>query len=213
MKTILSGVMFIGILVAGFTKARAQNANLENTALLIIDMQNDYFNGGKMPLAGCNEAALKAKQLLEVFRSANKPVIYIKHIATQPDATFFLPNTPGVEINTYVSPQAGEKVIVKHFPNSFRETTLLSHLKSLGVTNLVICGMMTDVCVVSTVRAAKDLSFNNIVISDACATQDRQLNGKTVNAAKIQRSYLAGMTALGSWYAKVKTAQQFINGQ
>lgn len=187
-----------------------KRANMENTALLIIDVQNDYFKGGKMELAGYEAAGNNTKQVLEYFRSHHLPVIHIKHIAMQEGATFFLPNTSGAEINIVVSPKENEKIITKNYPNSFRETELLSYLQFQGIKNLIITGMMTDVCVDSTVRAAMDFGFNNTVIGDAVATRDRELFGETVKAADVNQSYLAGMSALGNLYAKVLTTNEFL---
>lgn len=101
-------------------------------------------------------------------------------------------------------------MIVKHYPNSFRETDLLEYLHSKGIKNLVITGMMTDVCVGSTTRAAFDFGFNNTIIGDATATRDRELYGETVKAADVNRSYLAGISALGNLYAKVMKTQEFL---
>ncbi|SHK09286.1 cysteine hydrolase family protein [Chryseobacterium polytrichastri] len=216
MKNLFKTAALLVVFLLGITQyvvAQSPNNNFENTALIIIDVQNDYFPGGKMTLVNADEAGEKAKQLLAAYRAHNRPVIHIQHISTNAGATFFLPNTQGAKISSYVTPNSGEKVIVKHYPNSFRETDLLQYLKSIGVKNLVICGMMTDVCVVSTTRAAMDLGFNNTLISDAIATRDRMLYGKTVSAAKINKSYLAGLSSLGNLYARVRTTQQFINGQ
>lgn len=216
MKNLLkTAALLVVFLLSAFQYAFAQtpNSNFENSALLIIDVQNDYFPGGKMTLVNANAAGEKAQKLLAAYRANNRPVVHIQHIATQPGATFFLPNTVGAKISSYVTPNPGEKVVTKHYPNSFRETDLLQHLKSIGVKKLVICGMMTDVCVVSTTRAAMDLGFSNTMISDAIATRDRMLSGKTVSAEKINKSYLAGLSSLGNLYARVRTTQQFVDGQ
>ncbi|WP_267406287.1 MULTISPECIES: cysteine hydrolase family protein [unclassified Chryseobacterium] len=210
LKTCVVACVF---LTSVLQNAFAQSTNFDNSALLIIDVQNDYFPGGKMTLVNADGAGQKTKELLAAYRAKGKPVIHIQHIATNAGATFFLPNTAGAEINALVTPKSGEKVIVKHYPNSFRDTDLLQYLKSIGVKNLTITGMMTDVCVVSTTRAAFDFGFNNTVITDATATRDRTLNGKTVSAANVQKSYLAGLNSLGGLYAKVKTTAQFVNGQ
>lgn len=180
-----------------------QKRNMENTALLIIDIQNDYFPGGKMELAGAESAANNAKKALEYFRKNNLPVIHIKHIAVNEGAEFFLPDTSGAEIHSSVSPKNDEKIIIKHFPNSFRETDLLEYLQKKRIKHLVITGMMTDVCVDSTVRAAFDLGFKNTVVGNATATRDRVLNGQVIKAAEVQSSFLAGMSALGNLYAEI----------
>ncbi|WP_153392025.1 cysteine hydrolase family protein [Chryseobacterium vaccae] len=201
------------ILISLLSVNAQQKRNMENTALLIIDVQNDYFPGGKMTLEGAERAGRKAQEILRFFRKNHLQVVHIRHIDESKEATFFLPNTAGSEINTLVAPEANEKVIIKHFPNSFRETGLLEHLQKSGIKNLVITGMMTDVCVESTTRAAFDLGFNNTIIGDAIATRDRELNGKIVKAEEIQRSFLAGISALGGLYARVADAEDFINGK
>lgn len=172
-------------------------------ALLIIDIQNDYFNGGSHTLTDADFAGENARFVLDYARSKNIPVIHIQHIAANPGADFFLPETHGAAFHAAVKPLPGEQVIIKNYPNSFRETNLLKHLQENGITALIICGMQTDVCVDATVRAAKDYNFSTTVIGDACATRDRELYGKTIKAATVHESYLAGMTALGDFYAKV----------
>jgi len=181
-----------------------------NTALILIDIQNDYFENGTMPLVGSEKASLNAQQILNKFRAEGLPVIHIQHIAARPNSTFFLPATKGSEIHDNVKPKENEKVIVKHFPNSFRETELLEYLRSKNITDLVICGMMTHMCVDATVRAAKDYGFNCIVISDACATRDLVINGETVKAVEVHNSFLA---AFNGFYASVKMTRQFLDGK
>lgn len=174
-------------------------------ALLIVDIQNDYFPGGTMELEGSLLAGTKAGQLLQAFRRKSKPVIHIQHVSTRPGATFFLPNTKGVEIHDSVAPQPGETVIQKHYPNSFRETPLLEHLKQLGVTELVIAGMMTQMCIDTTTRAAADLGFQCSLAHDACATRAQSFGGVTVPAAQVQTAFLA---ALNGAFAKVQSVEQ-----
>jgi nicotinamidase-related amidase len=102
----------------------------------------------------------------------------------------------------------GEKIIVKHYPNSFRETDLLDFLRSRSITDLVICGMMTHMCVDATTRAAKDYDFNIVLVGDACATKDLEINGARVNSIDVQNSFLA---ALNYFYATVDNTQHYLN--
>src|SRR5262245_11598946 len=125
-------------------------------ALLIVDIQNDYFPGGKMELVGSEPASLRAAELIASFRDRRMPVIHMQHVSLRPGATFFLPDTEGVKIHTHVAPADQELVIQKHFPNSFRDTKLLDHLRQTGVQELVIAGMMTHMCIDATTRAAAD---------------------------------------------------------
>lgn len=180
----------------------------QQKALVIIDIQNDYFTGGNMPLVGSDEAVLNAKSVLEQFRKEGLPVIHIQHISDRPGATFFIPGTTGVEIHQEIAPLESEKVITKHFPNSFRETELQAYLKEQGISDLVICGMMTSMCVDATTRAAKDFGYNCTVIGDACAAPNLQLNGKTIPGENVHEAFLA---ALSYFYATVVNAEDYLN--
>jgi nicotinamidase-related amidase len=178
-----------------------------DTALLLIDIQNDYFPGGANPLFESVKAAAKASDVIELFRKKGWPVVYIQHLSDRPGATFFAPGTRGAEIAHTVRPRAGEKIVVKHYPNSFRGTELEAHLKGLGVKKLVVCGMMTHMCVDATVRAAKDLGYDVTVVGDACATCDLAHWGEFVPAKEVHRSFLA---ALAYYYAGVIRADEYI---
>ena len=178
-----------------------------NTALIIIDIQNDYFPGGRMELVGAEAASQRAKEALAYFREQNLPVVHIRHLATRPNATYFLPGTSGIEIHPSVAPLPGEPVFVKNFPNSFRETPLLEHLAGQGIERLVLAGMMTSMCVDATARAAFDLGFRNVLLHDAMATRDLAFGGVTVPAAQVHGAFLA---ALGSVYGRVTGVAEFL---
>jgi nicotinamidase-related amidase len=177
------------------------------TALVLIDLQNDYFPGGAMELAAAEQAVMHAQILLEAFRGRALPVFHIQHIAKRPGATFFLPGTKGADIHVAVEPSAQEVVITKHFPSSFRETTLLESLRGVGASRLVVAGMMTHMCVDTTVRAATDLGFDCLLAQDGCATRALQFAGQQVEAPHVQLAYLA---ALNGTFAKVESAQTIL---
>jgi len=177
-------------------------------ALILIDFQNDYFEGGKMEVVNSEKAALKAKNILKYFREKKLPIIHIQHISTREGATFFIPNTEGVKINKNVKPLESEKIIIKHVPNSFIETDLLNFLTVNNVTDIVICGMMTHMCVDATTRAGKDFGFNIQLIGDACATRNLEINGVNIKAIDVQNSFLS---ALNYYYSEVLTTNQFLS--
>lgn len=176
-------------------------------ALIIIDIQNDYFPGGKMELVGSIEAADQAAALLAAFREKQLPVVHIQHIAAQAGATFFLPGTEGVDIHRSVAPLAGETVLQKNYPSSFRNTGLLAYLKQHDISHLVIAGMMTHMCVDTTTRAAFDLEFTCQLAHDACATKALRFGEQTVPAAQVQAAY---MSALDGSFAAVHSAAEII---
>ena len=170
--------------------------------LVLVDIQKDYFPGGNMALVDMENAAGNARRLLQQFRSNGDPIFHIQHIAARPGATFFLPNTIGAEIHMLVKPEADEVVIQKHFPNSFRDTPMLTELHKENVDTLVVCGAMSHMCIDATTRAAFDLGFTCMVVEDACATRDLEFKGKTVEASKVHGAFMA---ALSGTYAEVIT--------
>jgi nicotinamidase-related amidase len=173
---------------------------MADTALVIIDIQNDYFPGGKMELEGAEAAAANAARALERFRQKGLPVIHVRHLSTRPGATFFIPGTAGANIHERVQPREGERVIEKNFPNSFRATDLDKALKDAGAKELVVAGMMTHMCVDASVRQAADLGYKVTLLGDACATRAQSFGGESVPARQVHAAFLA---ALNGFYAKV----------
>ncbi|MEP6896175.1 MAG: cysteine hydrolase family protein [Chloroflexota bacterium] len=176
------------------------------TALLVIDIQNDYFEGGKYPLVNPLEAAKKAYMLLQCFREHGGQHIHIQHISLEPDAGFFVKGDSGSDIHDSVAHFEGEPIVYKHEPNSFRETNLLAMLKEWGIERIVITGMMTHMCVDATARAASDFGFQVIIAEDACATRDLKYGGTTIPAEHVHKAFLA---ALGS-YGRVMKSEEII---
>jgi nicotinamidase-related amidase len=179
-----------------------------NIGLILVDIQNDYFPGGRMDLVGIDNAAANAKALLEYFRKKKLPVFFIQHISVGEKASFFLPDTDGVKIHESINPLAEETVIQKHYPNSFRETRLLDELQKAEIQHVVICGAMSHMCIDATARTAADFGFGCTVVENACATRDLQFAGETIPAAKVHGAFMA---ALGAAYAKVTNADEFIS--
>ncbi len=166
-------------------------------ALLIIDIQKDYFPGGKMELVRPLDAAKKAYELLQCFREHNQHHVHIQHVATKPGATFFLPGDSGTDIHDSVAHFEGEPLVIKHYPNSFRETNLLELLKGWGTERVIITGMMTHMCVDATTRAAADFGFQVIVAEDACATRDLKYGDTTIPAEHVHKAFLAALKSYG----------------
>ncbi len=177
------------------------------TGLILVDIQNDYFSGGKVPLEGIDEAAQNAKELLAFFRNKKLSTYHIQHLSLSKEVPFFVPDTTGVDIHESIKPAPEDKIIQKHFPNSFRETELLEALRADGIEEVVICGAMSHMCIDATTRAAADLGFKCQVIHDACATRDLVFGDTTVPASQVHASFMA---ALGSAYAKVSPLKKFL---
>lgn len=177
-----------------------------NTALIIIDVQKDYFPGGKFPLVNPEAAAKKAYQLLQCFREHGGHHVHIQHISKKPNATFFISGDRGTDIHDSVAHFEGEPIVYKHEPNSFLNTNLLELLKSWDVKRVVICGMMTHMCVDATARAASDLRFEVIVAEDACATRDLTFGETTIPADHVHKAFLAALKS----YGKVMKSEEIL---
>jgi nicotinamidase-related amidase len=179
------------------------------TALILVDIQNDYFPGGKGELYEPIAASLRARELLDHFRRMHWPLVHIQHVAIKPGAKTMLPGSVGGQIHENVRPIESEHEVVfqKHYPNSFRDTPLLDYLKQQGVTRVVICGMQTNMCVDATTRAAFDFGFECVVAHDACAARTLAFQGQTIPAPQVHGAFLA---ALAASYGKVLSVEEII---
>jgi nicotinamidase-related amidase len=202
-KSIVLAVALIGTTV-GWTE---EEAAADTKALIIVDIQEFYFEGGFAPLVGSVEAAQTAQKVLEYFRANGWPVIHVQHL---PEGT----DTPGQDvqpaafkIRPEVAPKPGEVVVGKHHANAFRDTSLKREVEKLGVDKLVIVGMQTHMCLEAATRAAADYGYQVTVVGDACATRDLQFGDSTVPAAQVHDSTLASLQ--GS-YARVVSAEDFL---
>jgi nicotinamidase-related amidase len=189
MKSFILSIVFL----AAFQYAAAQS----EYALLVIDVQNFYFPGGRSELVEPEKAAEKAAVAILAARETGNPIIYIQH-----------KSSAGMEIHDIVKPAEGEKIFVKEEVNSFLGTGLKEYIDALGIDTLVICGMQTQMCVEAAVRAAHDFGYSVILLHDACATRNLKFGDREVTAADVHASTLATLKSYGTilsvaeWTAK-----------
>jgi len=180
---------------------------MSQTALVLIDFQNDYFEDGAYPLVGIRQAAAVAGSVLAAFRECGNTVIHVKHAATEADATFFVPGTQGAEINTAVHPLDSETVVTKTNINAFLGTGLKDILDAAGASDVVAVGAMSHMCVDAFVRAAADFGYQVTVLYDAVATRDLDFGGRQVSAQDVHAAF---MSALAFAYARVIAAEDYL---
>lgn len=168
-------------------------------ALLIIDLQNDYFPGGKFPLWN-TEATLQAVvRAIGRAQELKVPVIHVQHIAdpSQGVAPFFNAGTQGAEIHPQVLAAApSAPVVVKAFADSFFRTTLEDTLAALGATELLVCGMMTQNCVTHTALSKSAEKYDVTILSDACTTVSELLHHIALHAVSTRVRLLPAREAL-----------------
>ncbi len=186
-------ILLLSIMISLVAQAQIDS---KKTALLIIDIQNFYFAGGVLELTDPIPASLNAQKLLFSFRQSEQLIVHIKHGSGARS-----------EIHENVVPLAAEKIIVKNEVNSFLKTDLLDYLNKNEITNLIICGMQTHMCVEAATRAAADYGFECTVIHDACATRSLSFNRKTVKAKDVHTSTLATLKS----YSKIMSTNEFLN--
>ncbi len=183
---------------------------MKNTALLIVDLQNDYFPSfkeAKYPLENTEKIALNASKLLDTFRQKKMKIIHIKHESLKKDAKFFVRNTKGANIYKTLLPLKDEEVIIKHKINSFLDTNLKGVLDDSNIANVIIIGAMSHMCIDALVRAASDLEYQCFVAHDACTTRDLEFNSIKIKASFVHAAF---MSSLEFAYAKVSTTSSLI---
>lgn len=179
---------------------------MSKRAIVVVDLQNDYFPGGKYELVGIDKAAENAARVIAAARESGDRVIHVQHIFPSQDAPFFTPDSEGITINPVVAPRDSETVVVKNHPNSFLKTDLKQILDADGIEEVVVVGAMSHMCIDATTRAASDYGYKVSVVQDACATRDLEHEGVTVPAASVQA---AMMSALGFAYATITDTQTY----
>lgn len=181
---------------------------MSKQALIVIDVQNDYFPDGRWELAKMDAASANVGRLLRHYRSHDTPVVHIRHeFPDAASAPFFAPGSEGAAIHPSAAPVEGEPVLLKHHINSFRDTALLDILRGHGVDEVVICGAMSHMCVDACTRAANDFGFKVTVVHDACASRDLEFDGVKVPAAHAHAAFMA---ALGFAYATMRTTGEVV---
>lgn len=178
---------------------------MKHSALVLVDIQNDYFAGGLKPLEMMDVAAANAARLVAHCRRQELPIFHIRHIATSSKAPFFRPGTNGSEIHALVQPIENETILKKTRPNAFVGTPLEKKLREIGVEHLMLCGAMSQMCVDATARAAADLGFEVTVVEDACAAAAVSFGGVDVPPLQVHAAIMAPLMA--SYACVVRTAE------
>lgn len=178
---------------------------MSKRAIIVIDLQNEYWPGGALPLDGIDTAAANAARVIAHGREAGDLIVNVRH--EMPGAPVFVPGSEGARIHASVTPAEGEPVITKNFPNAFRETGLKALLDENGIEEVVAVGAMSHMCVDATVRAANDHGYKTVTIHDACATRELEFDGATVPGAHV---HTAMMAALAFFYGDVISTDDFV---
>ena len=158
-------------------------------ALLVIDLQNDYFPGGKFPLWNTDLVLQNIERAIEKATAQGIPVIHIQHIANSKMgiAPFFNEGTAGADIHPRILAAAPKApIVVKEFADSFEKTTLEETLTKLGVNELLVCGMMTQNCVTHTAISKAAEKYSVAILVDCCTTVDEMIHNIALHAVSTR---------------------------
>ena len=150
---------------------------MSKPVLVVIDVQNDYFEGGAFPLWNAEPTLAATEKAIAKARAKGMPVVFVQHIA-QGASPFFNPGTEGVNLHARISAAVGgSPVVVKQHADAFEATTLHQTLQDLGADELVLCGMMTQNCVTHTAVSRRADDYAKVtVLTDACTTVSQMLH-------------------------------------
>jgi nicotinamidase-related amidase len=172
--------------------APLEPGKFSESAVVIIDAQNEYVNG-KLPLVGVNPALDNIAILLKAARAAGSPIIHVQHKGRA--GGLFDPGADAFKLAPQATSQSGEEIVEKPLPNAFAQTKLQDLLTKTGKKSLIVAGFQTHMCISSTVRAALDFGYRTTVVSDAAATRDLPdpTGGPAFPADTLHRAALAGL--------------------
>lgn len=176
-------------------------------ALLVIDVQNEYFTG-KMPVSYPPKSLDNVLKAMDAATKKDIPVFVIQHFAPQPDASVFVKGSDGWELHPEIKRRPSNIVIEKNLPGSFTNTNLDVWLKKHNIDTVVIAGYMTQMCCDTTARQAMHLGYAVLFLSDATGTLSMQNDVGSVNVEDLHKTILV---VQNSRFSKVMTTESWIN--
>jgi ureidoacrylate peracid hydrolase len=178
----------------------------KTAGLLVIDMQNEFLaEDGSIFFHYASEIVPNVKRLVSACRKASIPVIFTGHIHEDPavdggmtaewwpqikEGRCLIKGSRGARIYTGLKPRKGEKVIWKHRYSAFYNTDLEIVLRGMGVTDLIITGVLTNVCCESTARDAFFRDFRVFFLADATATSEPEFQAATLKNLAYAFAYV-----------------------
>jgi nicotinamidase-related amidase len=171
----------------------SRKATPMQTALLMIDVQEDYFPGGRYPLWNMTGTLAAAEAAIARARREGIAVIHVQHVAASADSPLFAPGSDGVRIHPRILAAAPDApVVVKQHADAFHETNLAALLAKLGVQRLLVAGAMTQNCVTHTALSKAAERFDVAVLAEATTTVDPMIHGFAVSALRTRVAMLEG---------------------
>lgn len=177
------------------------------TTLLVIDVQNEYFDG-KWPVPDGTTALDQIERAIDASQQANATVVYVQHAVLKPERGVFIPGSHGFELHSHLHPRTTDSRIVKNYPGSFTKTDLEETLRQRGIDTLVISGYMTHMCCDTTAREGFQRDFRVLFLNDATATRDGQ--HATLGTIAHRDLHRATLITQASMFSQVLPTSEFV---
>ena len=177
------------------------------TALLVIDVQNEYFDG-KAPIPDGDAALEHIRAAIDAAEHAGMHVVYVQHEVLQRERGVFLRGTHGFELHPRLEPRSGDPLIVKHYPGAFAQTDLDEIVRANGITQIAISGYMTHMCCDTTAREGFQRNLKVLFLDDATATRD--VEHPTLGKVGHADLHRATLLTQASMFAEVLPTSGFV---
>jgi nicotinamidase-related amidase len=180
-------------------------------ALIVIDVQNEYFDG-KLPISDppTSTSLPNITRAMDAATAAGIPVIVVQHVDDDPAGGIFVRGTSEQQLHPEIAARPRDHLVEKKLPGSFTDTNLQELLESEGVDTVAIAGYMTHMCVDTTSRQAAHLGLGVEVLSDATGTLSLENVGGRATGEELHRAtlvaqgqFLADVVSTDSWLERV----------
>jgi len=162
---------------------------MSNRALIIIDLQNDYFPEGKFPLWNTEQTLTNIQQAISSAKAAGDTIVLVQHIAdpAMGISPFFNKDTEGAAIHSEILAAVPDAIVVeKSFADSFEQTKLKEVLTENNIEELLVCGMMTQNCVTHTAISKAAEAYKVSILMDSCTTVDEMIHNIALHAVSTR---------------------------
>lgn len=176
-------------------------------ALLVIDVQNEYFFG-KLPVSYPPGSLGNILKVMDVAAVSQTPVAVIRHAAKSETSPVFRKGSPEWELHPDVEKRHRDVLIEKNWPDSFTETKLEEWLKGNGIDTLTVCGYMTQMCCDTTARRAFHLGYGVEFLADATGTLPLKNEAGSVTDEELHRAILITQQ---SRFSKVMKTEEWVS--
>ncbi|EFA76394.1 isochorismatase hydrolase [Heterostelium album PN500] len=176
-------------------------------ALLVVDVQNEYVDGGfRIQYPPVSISLPNIVKIMDSAEEARDPIILVRHYAPE-GVPIFAKGTNGFELHPQVANRHHDLLIDKTLPSCFAGTNLESFLKSKDINTLVIVGYMTHNCDATTIFEAHHRGYNVEFISDASGSLPYENKAGYASAEELHRVF---SVVFQSNYASVSTTEEWL---